>query len=81
MEKSFDTAIEHLKDITVEVSVQVGSTQKMIIEILALKEGDVIEIDRFVEDYIDVNINDKKLAIGELVVINDKYGVRIVDLA
>ena len=73
--------IEYLNDVSVNMSVQVGHAKKMIIEILSLKEGDVLELDRHTEDYIDVTLNDKKFAIGEIVVINDKYGVRIVDLA
>ncbi|BCD59930.1 MULTISPECIES: FliM/FliN family flagellar motor switch protein [unclassified Nitratiruptor] len=70
-----------LEDISLKMSVRLGSTKKMIIEILSLKEGDVIELEKNTEDYIDVMLNDKKMAIGEIVVINDKYGVRIVDLA
>ncbi|BAF69744.1 FliM/FliN family flagellar motor switch protein [Nitratiruptor sp. SB155-2] len=83
MEKEIGEQVDFslLEDISLKMSVRLGSTKKMIIEILSLKEGDVIELERNTEDYIDVMLNEKKMAIGEIVVINDKYGVRIVDLA
>ncbi|NPA64580.1 MAG: flagellar motor switch protein FliN [Epsilonproteobacteria bacterium] len=81
MENPIDPKLEFLKDIRLKVSVSVGKVEKMLIEILSLKEGDILQLDKSIEDYIDIKINDKKFAIGEIVVANEKYGVRIVDLA
>jgi flagellar motor switch protein FliN/FliY len=81
MQNPIDPKLEFLGDIKLKVSVNVGKVHKLLIEILSLKEGDVIELDKNVEEYIDIELNEKKFAIGEIVVANEKYGVRIVDLA
>ncbi len=68
-------------DIKLRIHVEVGRKRKYFHEILHLREGDIIKLDKNLEDYIDLYINDNLFAIGELVVVNDKYGIRIVDLA
>ncbi len=68
-------------DIKLKIHVEVGRTTKYFFDILKMKEGDVIKLDKSLEDYIDLYINGKRFAIGELIVVNDKYGIRIVDLA
>ena len=73
--------LEAFSDIKLRVDIEIGRTHKMLIEILSLKEGDIIELEKSTEEYINVNINHKPFAIGELVIANEKYGVRIVDLA
>lgn len=73
--------LSFLKDVNVKLSISVGTIEKMLIEILALKEGDIIELDKKIDEYVDIRLNDKKFAIGEIVIANEKYGVRIVDLA
>ena len=72
--------IESLKDVNVKFSVNVGKTEKILAEILALKEGDVVELDKNIEEYVNVDLNNRPFAIGEMVIANEKYGVRIVDL-
>ncbi len=72
--------IESLKDVNVKFSVNVGKTQKILAEILALKEGDVVELDKNIEEYVNIDLNNRPFAIGEMVIANEKYGVRIVDL-
>ncbi len=81
MQNPIDPKLEFLSDVKLKVSVHVGSAQKLLVEILSLKEGDVLELDKSVEEYIDIKLNNKNFAIGEIVVANEKYGVRIVDLA
>ena len=81
MENPVNPEIEFLKDVKLRFNVNVGSVQKMLIEILSLQEGDVIELDKNIEEYVNVTLNDKLFAIGEMVIANEKYGVRIVDLA
>ncbi len=80
MENPVDPQVEFLKDVKVRFNVQVGSVEKMLIEILSLQEGDIIELDKNVEEYVNVMLNDRPFAIGEMVIANEKYGVRIVDL-
>ncbi|MRI83767.1 MAG: flagellar motor switch protein FliN [Nitratiruptor sp.] len=81
MKNPVNPKLEFLGDVKLRVSASVGQVQKLLIEILSLKEGDIIELDKNVEEYIDIKLNDKSFAIGEIVVANEKYGVRIVDLA
>jgi len=73
--------ISFLDDVKLKIRVSVGSTKKMLLEIVSLKEGNIIELDTTLDDYINVYVNTQKFALGEMVVANDKYGVRIVDLA
>ncbi len=73
--------ISSFSDIKLRIHVEVGRTRKNFAELLKIKEGDIIKLDKSLEEYIDLYINDKLFAIGELVVVNDKYGIRIVDLA
>ncbi len=81
MKNPVDPQIEFLKDVQLTFSVKVGTINKLLIEILTLKEGDVIELNKSVEEYVSIELNKKLFAIGEMVIANEKYGVRIVDLA
>ncbi len=81
MQNPIDPKLEFLSDVKLKVSVNVGKVHKLLIEILSLKEGDILELDKNIEEYIDIRLNNKSFAIGEIVVANEKYGVRIVDLA
>ena len=81
MTNPVDPKLEFLKDVSLKVEVHVGKIDKLLIEILAWKEGDVISLDKNIEEYIEIKLNGKDFAVGEMVVANEKYGVRIVDLA
>jgi flagellar motor switch protein FliN/FliY len=73
--------LKFLNDVKMKVSVSLGATKKMFYEILSLKEGDILSIENSIEGYIQVNINNQSFAIGEMVIANEKYGVRVIDLA
>ncbi len=73
--------ISTFSDIKLKIHVEVGRTKKHFADLLNIKEGDVIKLDKSLEDYIDLYINGSLFAIGELVVVNEKYGIRVVDLA
>ena len=81
MKNPVNPKLSFLEDVNVKLSISVGTIEKMLIEILALKEGDIIELDKKIDEYVDIRLNDKKFAIGEIVIANEKYGVRVVDLA
>jgi len=84
MEKQIAEKLNQLKfleDIELRVSVSVGTVQKLFGEILKMKEGDIIQLDKHIEDYLDIYINGKHFAIGEMMIVNEKYSVRIIDLA
>lgn len=79
-EKFENLDFDFLADITLKLNVEVGRTQKLFIEVLKLKEGDIIQLDKSTEDYLDIYINGTPFAIGEMVIVNEKYSVRLVDL-
>ncbi|WP_200763819.1 FliM/FliN family flagellar motor switch protein [Nitrosophilus alvini] len=81
MENNSIPDISFLNDVELKINVTVGKTSKMLMDIVALKEGDILKLDKGIEEYIDVHINNQIFALGEMVVANEKYGVRIVDLA
>jgi flagellar motor switch protein FliN/FliY len=67
-------------DVPLQVSVELGRTRKAIKEILALTSGSVIELDRMAGEPVDILVNGKVIAKGEVVVIDDSFGVRITDI-
>jgi len=73
--------LQFLHDINLKLTGEVGRTRKNFIDILRLKEGDIIKLDKNLEDYIEIYLRGQLFAIGELVVVNEKYAVRVVDLA
>lgn len=73
--------IDLIIDVPLQVTVVLGKTKKSIKEILDLGMGSVIVLDRLAGEMVDVLVNGKLFARGEVVVINDNYGVRITELA
>jgi len=72
--------IDIILDVPLQVSVELGRTRKLIKEILALGSGSVIELDRMAGEPVDILVNGKIIAKGEVVVIDDSFGVRITDI-
>ncbi len=75
-----DKKLERFKDIKLKLSLVLGRKELPLSKVLKLKEGDLITLDTKLEDYLEVYLNDKKFGIGELIVINDKISLRLVDL-
>ena len=71
---------ELLKDIPLEISVEIGSTKLPLEEILRLHANSVVELDRFVDEPVDIKINGKLIAKGRLYQVEDNYGVEIVQI-
>ena len=67
-------------DIPVRLSVELGRTKIAIKDILQLKPGSVVELDTLAVDLVDVLVNGHLIAQGEIVVINDKFGIRLIDV-
>lgn len=63
----------------VDVSVTLGKCKKSIKDILGLKDGDIICLDKNIDEDLDININDKCIAKGESIKIEDKISVRITE--
>lgn len=69
-----------LKDVPLEITVELGRTTRRISEILDLSPGAVIELDRLVGEPLDILVNGQFIAKGEVVVIDENYGIRITDI-
>ncbi len=82
---AIDSTIENEKldvilDIPVSLSMEVGRTQIPIRNLLQLTQGSVVELDRLAGEPLDVMVNGTLIAHGEVVVINEKYGIRLTDV-
>lgn len=67
-------------DIPLQVEVVVGSTVMNLGELLNLDIGSVVELEQAVEAPVDIRVNGKLVAKGEIVIVEDKFGVRIIDI-
>lgn len=72
--------LEVILDIPVNISMQVGATSISIRNLLQLNQGSVIELDRLAGEPLDVLVNGTLIAHGEVVVINEKFGIRLTDV-
>jgi flagellar motor switch protein FliN/FliY len=72
--------LELLLDVPLEVSVELGRARMSIQDLLNLSPGSVVELDKIAGEPLDILINDRLIARGEAVVVNDKFGVRITDI-
>ncbi len=73
--------LDLLMDIPVTLSVEIGRTSVNIKNILQLSQGSVVELDRLAGEPLDVKVNGTLIAHGEVVVVNDKFGIRLTDVA
>lgn len=69
-----------LKDLQMNIYIELGRTQMQIKDILELERGYVIELDKLASEPVDVFVNNKKIAEGEVVVIDKHFGIRITSL-
>ncbi|MCR5409888.1 MAG: flagellar motor switch protein FliN, partial [Lachnospiraceae bacterium] len=72
--------IELIKDVPLEVTVELGRTRKSINDILDFSPGTIIELDKIAGEPIDVLVNGKNVAKGEVVVIDESFGVRVTEI-
>lgn len=72
--------IDLLMDVSLRVTVELGRTRMQLAQILELQHGSVVELDRLAGDPVDVYVNDCLMARGEVVVVDDKFGVRITEM-
>ncbi|QAY65610.1 flagellar motor switch phosphatase FliY [Paenibacillus protaetiae] len=74
------TNLNLLLDIPLKVTVELGRTQKQIKDILELSQGSIIELDKLAGEPVDILVNNKLIAKGEVVVIDENFGVRVTDI-
>jgi len=72
--------IDLILDVPLTITVELGKTKKLIKDILELSEGSVIELDKLAGEPVDILANGKYIAKGEVVVIDENFGVRIIDI-
>jgi flagellar motor switch protein FliN/FliY len=75
-----DRNLELILDIPLKVSVELGRTKMIVSELLNLGQGSVIELQKLAGEPMEVLVNDKVVAKGEAVVVNEKFGVRLTDI-
>lgn len=72
--------LDVILDIPVKISMEVGATSMPIRKLLQLNKGSVIELERLAGDPLDVLVNGTLIAHGEVVVVNEKFGIRMTDV-
>ena len=75
-----DERLDVILDIPVSLSMEVGRTKIPIRNLLQLTQGSVVELDRLAGEPLDVMVNGTLIAHGEVVVVNEKYGIRLTDV-
>ena len=75
-EQNFDL----LAGVSLRISVEVGSASLTLAELLSLNEGSVIELDRQANDLLDIFANGTLVAKGEVVAVEGRYGIRVIDI-
>lgn len=75
-----DQNLQLILDIPLKVTVELGRTKMPVSELLNLTQGSVIELSKLAGEPMEVLVNDKLIARGEAVVVNEKFGVRLTDI-
>lgn len=75
-----DANIEGILDIPVTLSVEIGRTRINIRNLLQLNQGSVVELDRLAGEPLDVLVNGTLIAHGEVVIVNERFGIRLTDV-
>ncbi len=78
--KSEDSKLSMLLDIPLEVTVEIGSTQMLIEDVLKLNPNSIIELDRYINEPVDLKVNGRVIAKGELYTVKNNFGIRITHI-
>ncbi len=80
VESDEEINLDVILDVPVDISMEIGRTKINIRNLLKLNQGSVIELDRLAGEPMDVLVNGTLIAHGEVVVVNDKFGIRLTDV-
>lgn len=80
-EKDGNNDIDLILDIPLELTVELGRTKMLVNNLLQLGQGSIIDLDKAAGETLDIRVNGKLVARGEVVVVEDKYGIRVTDIA
>jgi flagellar motor switch protein FliN/FliY len=72
--------LDFVLDINLKVTVELGRTSVLIKDLLMLGQGSILELDKSAGESLDIYVNGKMIAKGEVVVVNEKFGIRITDI-
>ncbi len=72
--------IKFLLDIPLTITVEIGRTKMLIQDLLQLGQGSVVELDKLAGEPMEILVNQKVIARGEVVVVNEKFGIRLTDI-
>lgn len=72
--------LDFILDIPLEISVELGKTQMLVNDLLRLGQGAIVELAKLADEPMDIYVNRKLFARGEVVVINEKFGIRLTDI-
>lgn len=72
--------IGYLLDVNLQITVEIGKTQKFISNVLKWDNGSIIELDKLVGEPLDLLVNSKQVARGEVVVVNEKFALKITEI-
>ena len=72
--------LEFILDIPLDVSVELGRTKMLVNELLQLGQGSIVELAKLADEPMDIYVNRKLFARGEVVVVNEKFGIRLTDI-
>jgi len=72
--------LKMILDVPLKITVELGRTKMLVNDLLQLGQGSVIELDKIAGEAMEIFINDKLVALGEVVVVNEKFGVRLTDV-
>lgn len=72
--------LEFIMDIPLQLTVELGRTKMLLRDVLQLNQGSVVELTKLAGEPLDVFVNSKLVARGEAVVVNEKFGIRLLDI-
>ncbi len=76
----YEQSLDIVMDVPLQVTVELGRTQKLVRDVLEMSPGSVIELDKLAGEPVDILVNQKYIAKGEVVVIDENFGIRITDI-
>src|SRR3954454_16917703 len=79
-ESADDKSLDVILDIPLRVSVELGRTKILVQDLLKLHKGSVLELNKLAGESLEVLVNDRVVARGEVIVINEKFGIRLIDI-
>ena len=80
MQNDNTQAMDFLLDIPLDISVELGKTKITIGDLLKLSQGSVVELNKLTDEPLEIFVNKKLMAQGEVVVVNEKFGIRLTNI-